>query len=509
MGYYSPPSASPTLDCDYLGNWTNLQNACLNDCSAIARANTNLANGFATWATASLLVSESVRTVSGSCSDSGYYNYPYTHRRKPDGTKYSLVAKDADYITSIPLKISSDTRSSNTPPQRLCTKSIYSGQTASQWSGVSSTCVTTSTDAGKPNGCVTGTVSDDLMSDERIGAGVTQHTIKNPSGGENININIAWSRKSFGEYEIKYCDSTNNNCQNSNNGDSYHNSSNYYSASRSVGRFVLVRHCNTSSKKWDDPTPYCIAFGDLSNSLNASVSASPTSIDSKSHYIVGSGGVLNASCNSGFIANPSTPQIKCQYGESGVIDTLQLATIDDNQCTRYCVINPNGTPSGSSYTELSGTVGNYFPGKSLTLTCSGKPCGSQSVEATCNSDGTWNIPTPSCRACYGCNKYSADDNSSVITTRIDEDCLSEIFSVNCMIDDAKNHSSFPSVAHGGTVLVGEQKGQDYCYPQGNRAICGAALYTCNDGTWYYTENRSHKWICDRGEITNGGSWCGR
>jgi hypothetical protein len=514
LGYYSPPSASPTLDCDYLGNWTNLQNACLNDCSAIARANTNLANGFATWATASLLVSESVRTVSGSCSDSGYYNYPYTHRRKPDGTKYSLVSSGADYVNSIPLNISSDTRNSagasNTPPQRLCTKSIYSGQTASQWSGVSSTCVTTSTEAGKPNGCVTGTVSDDLMSDERIGAGVTQHTMRNPSGGANININITWNRKSFGEYEIKYCDSSNNYCQNSSNGDSYHNSSNYYSASRSVGRFVLVRYCNSSSKKWDDPTPYCIAFGDLLNSLNTSVSASPSSIAGGSHYIVGSGGVLNASCNSGFIANPSTPQIQCQYGQSGVIDTLQLAKIDGNQCTRYCVINSNGTPYGSSYTQLRGGAGNYFPGASLTLTCSaGNPCGSQTVTASCNSDGSWNIPTPGCRACYGCDKNSPDDNSSVITTRIYADCLDEAFSVNCMIDDAKNNSSFPSVAHGGTVLVGEQKGQNHCACKGDRAICGAALYTCNDGKWEYTQDKSHTWVCDRGEITNDGEWCGR
>ena len=524
LGYYSTSSGSPTLDCDSLGNWTNLQNGCLNDCSAILRANTNSGNGFSTWPIASLSISESVRTVSGSCSDSGYYNYPYPHRRKPDGTKYTLVSTGADYTSSIPLSIASDTRTgavagaANTAPQRLCTKSIYSGQAASQWSGVSATCISNiPSDAFKPNGCVTGIVSDDLMSDERIGAGVTQHTIRNATGVGTRTVNIPWSRKSFGEYEIRYCDSTNSYCQNTiSTSDNSHNSNSYYSASRTNGRFVLNRYCNLNTKKWDDPIPYCVATGDVGNSLNSSAAASATSIASANHYILGLNETVTSTCNSGYTGNTSAPGLKCEYGENLVVDTLQLTKNDTNSCTKYCTITAEGAPSGSSY-SLTGAAGTYLPGNTVTLSCSGNPCGAQSVTGTCSNDGSWSIPQPSCRACNGCSNTSGrtfppnnEDGAAGTTGAFGNACAWESFKIDCMFTTARDdaNSGFPSSGnHGDWIVVGDQYGPYYCWGHGiDGALCGAAKYVCTDGTWVYTANMSHGWVCDRGEI-NGSGGC--
>lgn len=517
LGYYSPTSGSPTLDCDYLGNWTNLQNGCLNDCSAILRADTNSGNGFATWTKASLLISESVRTVSGSCSDSGYYNYPYPHRRKPDGTKYSLVATGADYTSSIPLSIASDTRTAattagaaNTAPQRLCTKSIYSGQTTSQWSGVSATCISNiPNDAFKPNGCVTGIVSDDFMSDERIGAGVTQHTIRNANGDGTRTVNIPWSRKSFGEYEIRYCDSSNSYCQNSiANPDSSHNSNTYYSASRTNGRFVLTRYCNINNKKWDDPIPYCIANnGDVGNSLNFSAATSSTAIASADHYILGLNGTIASTCNSGYTGNTSAPNLKCLYGQNLVVDTLQLTKTDNNTCTRYCTINAQGAPSGSSY-SLTGAAGTYLPGNTVSLSCgSGVPCGAQSVTATCSADGTWSIPQPTCRTCNGCSRTSGRTLGAGTTGTFIEACHEESFNIDCMFTTARDDTDIDDSeftrSHGQVIGVAHQYGPWYCgyYANGKHigtyGICGSVEYICNDGTWNYYRNLTHEWECDR------------
>jgi len=496
LGYYSPPSGSPTLDCDHLGNWTNLQNPCLNSCSEISRANTNSGNGFAKWISAILDASQEKIISTGSCTDDpNYFNYPYPHRLKPNGEKYELKdnASDSNYTTSIPRNVNLDTRTgsmagaANTPPQRLCSKSIYSGGgNTSKWSGVSATCVTTLSNPGQPNGCVTGIESNDLMSDERIGAGVTQHYINGVG-----TVNIPWSRRNFGEYELKYCDSTNDYCRNSNpTNDVNHNSNSYFSGSRSL-RFILSRYCNPTTKKWNDPVPYCAAYGDLGNSLNSSVYANPFEMDGRpNNYIIKAGEILNTNCNSNYIANPSTPQIQCQYGQSGVINTLQLTKIDNNQCTRYCVIKSDGTPEGTSY-QVYGAQGNYFPDTQVTLTCrSGNPCGTQTVTATCNKDGSWNIPTPGCRPCNGCNNDSeiinfGDPRSKTHTNR----CVLEEFLFKCIIEGAKIDKAIPSVGHGAKAYCSDLYCGD-CYPHGNQCIEALGEYQCQDGYWNFIQEAS-------------------
>ena len=538
LGYYSPPSGSPTLDCDHLGNWTNLQNHCLNSCSEISRANTNSGNGFAKWLSAILNQNQNEITFTGSCTDDpNYFNYPYPHRLKPNGKKYDLVPSGANYSSTIPDNISSDTRAgagaANTAPQRLCSKSIYSGGgNTSKWGGVSATCITTLSGMGLPNGCVTGVASDDLMSDERIGAGVTRHTL---NGGTIVDI--PWSRRNFGEYELKYCDSTNNYCRNSSIGsDSEHNSNSYYAGSRS-SRFILSRYCDPATKKWNDPVPYCAARGDLGNSLNSWVNAPSISMDGKpNNYIIGLGVTLNTNCNSNYTANPSTPQIQCQYGQSGVIDTLQLTKIDTNQCTRYCVINSDGTPAGSSYSQLRGSPGNYFPGASVTLTCgSGNPCGSQTVTASCNGDGSWNIPTPGCRACDNCNSSSGNNltndpttSSSVdsgnlrtiLTRTITQSCVEERASVKCLLLKAQASSkldrrnydksttrnlSFPTITHGNIVRVSNHRGV-HCGASNTdyQQVCVQSVFLCNDGKFEYYWDESNKGDCNyEGEYEDG------
>lgn len=495
LGYYqASPSTPPTMDCNHLGNWTNLQNPCLNDCSAIPYSSTGSAHGYAVWNKKTMLTDEETAEVSGACgtvSISGgsinYYNYPYPPFRKNDGTKYTLVDSGADYINSIPRDISSDTRVASAP-KRICTKSIYSGLSSSQWSGTNSTCVTDSTQTGLPNGCVTGFPDDsNLMADERIGAGVTQHSIRN-SAGTVVSIRIPWNRKKFGEYEVKYCDNGNSNCTGSAPADGYHNSSNYYSSSRSQGRFILVRYCNSSTKKWDDPVPYCVAYGDLGNSLNASATTSSTGFNGSgfsTNYFLANTGTVSMSCNSGYIAKTSTPSLICQYGTANVIDTLQLVKQDGNYCSKYCIINSNGTIPGTSYSQLRGTAGTYYSGDTTTLTCTaGNECGgSQSVVATCTDSG-WSIPAPSCRACNGCNNSSGIGFDEQRTSSIDgPSCTVEQFNMKCMLTKAKENNQVPSKSHSQTIVIEDEYCADCGLCSANYCLQGRAKYYCSDGTW--------------------------
>lgn len=506
LGFYQPAgSASPTMDCDHLGNWTNLQNACQNDCGAITRAATNEANGFAKWNTVTFSNTDpDEKQSTGECvDDSNYFNYPYPPRRKNDGTLYTLTSGTPDYITTIPETVSSDTRSPQAPV-RKCTLSTFGGTTASRWSVPSSTCVSTLTASDKPNGCVSGDPNDapSLMYDERINAGITRHTILD-STNTQITISIPWQRRRFGETQVRYCDSNNNFCQNFNASTSSHNSNTYYHASRTKS-FVIARYCNTSTKKWDPPVAYCVATGNLGNSLNSSVTASASSLDGSYHYLLGAGGTAAISCNAGY-ASTSTPYIRCDSSVN--LNQYRLVKNDSNNCVKYCDTNSDGSFPGSSYSYLRGPGSTrFYSGNTTTGTCSGYPCGSQTVTATCTDSG-WSIPAPECRACNPCTSSSptnldslngsgSTESSRIYSKTVSNYCTVERFDPLCLL---KNASSVPSTSHGLSVGVYKQKETNDCWGKvwEDGRVCGAAKFTCNDGTWYYTQDYSHGWVCDR------------
>lgn len=503
LGYYQPAGAvAPTMDCDHLGNWTNLQNRCLNDCSAVTRAETNMANGFAIWSTSTFSTpGVSTQKSTGRCDDiPNYFNYPYPPRRKPDGTKFDLTSSTPVDGVSISENVNNDTRSVG-PPERTCTLSTYGDSTASKWSSPSSTCVTLATDDNLPNGCVSGDSSDSesLMYDERINAGVTQHQILNDSGTQ-ITIKIPWQRRKFGTHQIRYCDSNNNYCQNFNSPSSNHNSYNYYTSSRSKV-FAISRYCNGSTKKWDPPVVHCIASGDLGNSLNASVTAPATFLDGSNHNILNSAGTAAISCNSGY-ASASTPYIRCDSSTN--LNEYKLVKNDGNNCVKYCDTNADGSFPGSSYSYVYGPGSTrFYSGNTTTGTCSGGyPCGSQTVTATCTDSG-WSIPAPPCRACNGCNQDSPHNvNSDEIYTRtISYECVKERWNVKCMIENAKKkkYSGNFYRNHGEKIGFYNEKSFYACYGIAWRIgkACGAVEFTCNDGTWIYSHDLSHSWQCDK------------
>lgn len=522
LGYYQPlGGVSPTLDCDSLGNWKNLQNQCLTDCDSVTRASTNEANGWSTWPTTSMTAGELSRLVSGSCSDTNYFNYPYPPRRNDKGEKYTLVESSPNYSTSIPIRITSDTRATSVP-KRTCINSLVSGLNRSQWSPPSSTCVTVNTGASDPNGCVTGAISSSLMSDERIGAGVTEHSIIDGNGAQQT-IRISWDRRKFGEYQIKYCDSSNNFCQNTNASSVSHNANNYYSPTRSTN-FVVARYCNTTTKKWDDPVAYCVASGSISGQ-NASVSVGGTSMDSGTHYILSTGSSIAMTCDSGYAPlNGNVPYLRCDTNSN--LNRYNLVKSDGNSCVKFCDVNGDGTIPGTSYSYLRGSAGRYYSGNTTTFTCTGNPCGGQSVTATC-SDSGWSIPAPSCRGCYNCNSSSANNltndpttissvNSgnvkTVLTRTITQSCIEERASVKCLLLKAQastnlyrrnsggstsSNLSFPTINHGGIIRVANHRG-GHCsaFNTNYQQVCVQSVFSCNDGTFEYYWDESNRGDCN-------------
>ncbi|MES2677835.1 MAG: hypothetical protein V4612_05960 [Pseudomonadota bacterium] len=78
LGFFPSGINAPTMECDYLGNWTNLQNPCTRlNCdqrSGDTAATPN--NGFANWPTTNIPNNQSVIVSATSCS-AGYFKNPY------------------------------------------------------------------------------------------------------------------------------------------------------------------------------------------------------------------------------------------------------------------------------------------------------------------------------------------------------------------------------------------------------------------------------------------------
>jgi len=101
LGYISL-GKKPTMLCDSLGNWTNLNNSCVGDCSAVNSVIGNdPTHGFAIWQKQSPRVGESVSSSATSCI-SGTFAYPYSPPNDDEGNK-------KDYgINNINLDITTD-----------------------------------------------------------------------------------------------------------------------------------------------------------------------------------------------------------------------------------------------------------------------------------------------------------------------------------------------------------------------------------------------------------------
>jgi hypothetical protein len=540
LGYFEN-GTSPTLECDHLGNWKNLQNACTNNCGAISAYEN--ANGFALWSEKKLTTDQASDIADGSCSAPNSFPYPYPSRRRPDGEPYNLIGTGVtpapNYIDSIPENVDDENGSTRvnrtiSPPKRTCNKSIYFGTTTARWTEVSSSCI--STNSGAPNnGCVSGIYDrNDLMTDERINAGRTQHYVRDPSGLLKL-ITIPWERRQFGEYQIRYCSSSNNYCQNfTNDKAGVHNSSNYYSATKAsnYGLFAIVRYCNgdQSKRKWDPPYPVCIASGSLENNLHATAE-SPASLNvfagdvvTPRHYVLANNDgsddyKIPMTCESGYeIVDPQ--YLRCQSTNSAVLDMFQLNKVNPdtnrNTCRKYCEFFSTGNPKtlGTTHTSLTSSYTNtskVYSGDVVNFSCnSNNPCGTSvanGVTGTCRDSG-WEINSFDCHPCNSCtsssptnldslNASGAQESTKIYTKTVSNECVTERFDPLCLLKNAK---SFPaSIAHGNTIGIYKQKNGDDCWGQvwADGRVCGATEFICNDGTWKYNNDLTHSWVCDR------------
>ncbi|MFM8185357.1 MAG: hypothetical protein ACKN9I_00310, partial [Alphaproteobacteria bacterium] len=87
LGYLQLGTDSPSMICDHLGNWTNLNNSCVSDCSAVNNVVGNeRGHGYATWSKSSPRIGESVVSTAISCIGSNF-KYPYKPLNDNEGIK--------------------------------------------------------------------------------------------------------------------------------------------------------------------------------------------------------------------------------------------------------------------------------------------------------------------------------------------------------------------------------------------------------------------------------------
>ena len=87
LGYLSL-GASPSLVCNHLGNWTNLNNGCVSDCGAVnGIVGNDPGHGFAIWAKSTPRIGQSIVSTAQSCIGSSSFAYPYEPINDDEGTK--------------------------------------------------------------------------------------------------------------------------------------------------------------------------------------------------------------------------------------------------------------------------------------------------------------------------------------------------------------------------------------------------------------------------------------
>ncbi len=216
LGFFQSPGAPPpSRKCDYLGNWSEVENVCVSTCDAITTDEEakSLNNGFAKWKEAvGVMTNKGVEGEFVSCV-SGYKTYPYP----PMKDVYGSILPEANDL-SRPAE----------NPQRLCRTGRTSlGAEVSVWTATINPCI---------NKCPS------AETDPRIGVGKTKHQTLD---GE---ITINWPDGEFGKYTYI----TNWTAEEE------HLSATEFQQNRTNRFYLLKRFCGNDGK-WQDPLPLCSA----------------------------------------------------------------------------------------------------------------------------------------------------------------------------------------------------------------------------------------------------------
>ena len=370
LGFFTPQgAASPTKECNHLGQWQEVTNPCFKiKCYAI---DGNLAqqqnNGYALWEEINYIpINGEINVKSLSCA-TGYVPNPYS---------------PIDPITKQP-----------SLPNRKC-KSVATnnGWTAIWESPTTNSCI---------NQCPGAT------QDSTIGIGITQHS----TASKNELENIKWPATDFNKYAYI------NNCQNMN--------ASSFSPNRSNGCYQLRRLCG-SAGKWGDPEVMCVANSGQIGNAQYSDSDNNTTGDKDSLVVnqeISTGICVNGYWKSGNNLGLA-PQRQCVYKDQyEKIDEVYLKLIQGNDCEEMKCFSNNIL---SSYNSWYSKEHKYIKvGDKIALTCkgdtysrgyNGETCpvsGGISPIATCQADGQWQIKND-CTKCNGCPTVSYEESYNQI-----------------------------------------------------------------------------------------------
>jgi len=275
LGFYQIGSSPPTRECDYLGNWGKVENACATKCSAISDYFSDDSHGNAVWREAVITVDSNAKAliVQAQSCKSGYSPYPYSWPKRfsncqengtcSGGTSFyypsfpftpfdaNQIFRDVDYngyIDGVDLNNDSldniqeqyQLISNPSLPIRACTYvSNSNGSNYSRWSTPLSSCV---------NKC------PGVDFDARIGIGRTR--VQTSLGDKIIN----WPSTPFGETVVlfgrvdnDYTFSSSDNLKTIITDGNISNISQYYydyDSGRSNRYFIISRKCGNDGR-WE------------------------------------------------------------------------------------------------------------------------------------------------------------------------------------------------------------------------------------------------------------------
>lgn len=242
IGFYKG-GVDPTIECDYLGNWSEVKNPCTTSCDAIDDDAQALSknNGFSKWQKVNTAISaQGVEGVFDSCARDGTNNYV----TNPYPPAYDLYGKPT-------IAVNDATKGTAEPPRRLCKNgSTSAGIVASVWGPVSNGCI---------NRCPGIDPATGINLDPRIGVGVTVHPFRSAGAAANYTTQVNWPSTELGKYAY---------VTNWEGLESLFNAAQFAATSstpKSNRYYLLRRFCN-SNGKWSDPEAMCsINNGQIAN----------------------------------------------------------------------------------------------------------------------------------------------------------------------------------------------------------------------------------------------------
>ncbi len=447
LGFFQVGENSPpTLECDHLGNWRNLDNRCVTRCKEVSDLSlaADASNGFAYWnaqnnvpTNGELDGSMNTTLGAGGCvikDGISYKRYPYPPLKDKYGQYFTLASlgtyrSDADPLDSahrnIPMDVTQDTRAVKFP-ERVCKSVVLTGNLVNgvnKWEEPSSSCINKCPGFSPPDSKKNDPITADSFryGDPRFGVGRTKHKISSEATSTEIILN--WASTNFGE------DAYISNCGEV--------SANHFEGEgRNNGCYVIRRHCGDDGR-WEDPAPVCVAHGSADPDGQAGGRVgfayynTGTNKGLENSTPAGeSSAIVTGSCIAGYWKTNrdqgSAPQRKCTYKDSAKnIDQVYWAMVSDKvdcelkKCAASTIrgdrFRTQDTAVEESNVNATQPITCLTGGATLGFDAQGNRLNLPSIR--CQADGTWSTTIDNINNCRrGCvlnNAFSGDGTEHV------------------------------------------------------------------------------------------------